>query len=122
MRFKVCCFLFFICAGVKAIPAGLLYDFEVPEARQLIAEDDVSSDEINLQVPIAFYGMTYKSIYVSSQPYKLLFCIKNNFNKASKIICTPLYNCVKRFKHVYNDISIFSGLNSEINRFFFYPS
>lgn len=66
MRLKLCGFLCTFWASVAAIPAGLLYDFEGPEVQQLPRENDVSSDEISLQVPVNFYGLPYNSIYVST--------------------------------------------------------
>ncbi|CAH1124061.1 unnamed protein product [Ceutorhynchus assimilis] len=70
MRFKFSIFLLCcLCADVRSIPKELLYQFDVSTAKLLPAEDDVSTDEIQLQVPIAFYGSTYKSIYVNSNGF-----------------------------------------------------
>ncbi|KAH1019720.1 hypothetical protein HUJ04_009502 [Dendroctonus ponderosae] len=69
MRLKLCGLLCTFWASVAAIPAGLLYDFEVPEVQQLPRENDVSSDEIPLQVAVKFYGLPYKSIYVNSNGF-----------------------------------------------------
>lgn len=56
--------LLIMCACVRGIPPGLLYEFEPPGVQYLPAEDDVSSKEIQLRVPVVFYGTTYSSIFV----------------------------------------------------------
>jgi hypothetical protein len=51
--------------GVKAVPRQLMYPFgpEVSD-KSLPANDDFSSDEIPLRVPIVFFSSKYDSIYV----------------------------------------------------------
>ncbi|XP_050299870.1 nidogen [Anthonomus grandis grandis] len=69
MDLKCYWILLLICARVRGIPERLLFDFDSPEAKELPRENDVSSDEIFLKVPISFYGMTYKTIYVNSNGF-----------------------------------------------------
>ncbi|XP_028136673.1 nidogen [Diabrotica virgifera virgifera] len=49
-----------------ALPEGLLYLYNVPEAIPLPKGDDISSSEIRLREPIVFFGVTYESIFVNS--------------------------------------------------------
>lgn len=63
MKLKILSLLL-MCACVRGIPPGLLYEIDAPGAQYLPAEDDVSSKEIQLRVPVVFYGTTYHSIFV----------------------------------------------------------
>ncbi|KAJ8969010.1 hypothetical protein NQ317_007371 [Molorchus minor] len=60
------CFLY---AGIRGIPFSLLYDHNVPESQFLPKQDDVSSPEIKLRVPVVFFGTTFESIYVNSNGF-----------------------------------------------------
>jgi len=61
-------FLIVLCVSLcSAIPRELLYPYGDGEDQALPQEqDEASSPEISLNVPIVFYGETYNSIYVSS--------------------------------------------------------
>jgi hypothetical protein len=58
--------LLLLTQSVTSVPRDLLYPYG-PEAfdRQLPSEDEGSSPEIQLTVPIAFFDEIYNSIYVS---------------------------------------------------------
>lgn len=65
-RYYCCCFcisLFVKC--VYGIPVALLYDHNIREAIKLPREDDISSSEIKLKVPIIFFGVPFDTIFVS---------------------------------------------------------
>jgi hypothetical protein len=59
-----CCCTFFL-TTTCALPVGLLYDHNVREAIQLPKENDVSSPEVKLRVPVVFYGTRFNTIFVS---------------------------------------------------------
>ncbi|XP_030745606.1 nidogen-2 isoform X2 [Sitophilus oryzae] len=69
MYIKFWYFLYLIHAVCYGIPVRLLYDTEVQGVRYLLKENDVSSDEIRLQVPVVYYGATYDSIFVNSNGF-----------------------------------------------------
>ncbi|KAL1489768.1 hypothetical protein ABEB36_013702 [Hypothenemus hampei] len=56
-------------SSVRSIPSRILYEFNIPDAKNLPPENDISSEEITLKVPIVFYGVTYSSIYVNSNGF-----------------------------------------------------
>jgi len=60
-------FLFVLCVSLcSAFPRELLYPHGTGEDQVLPRDqDEASSPEISLKVPIVFYGETYNSIYVS---------------------------------------------------------
>lgn len=60
-------FLIVLCVSLcSAIPRELLYPHGAGEDQVLPQDqDEASSSEISLKVPIVFYGETYNSIYVS---------------------------------------------------------
>jgi len=60
-------FLIVLCVSLcSAIPRELLYPHGAGEDLVLPQDqDEASSSEISLKVPIVFYGETYNSIYVS---------------------------------------------------------
>jgi nidogen (entactin) len=60
-----CCCTFFL-TTTCALPVGLLYDHNVREAIQLPKDNDVSSPEIKLRVPVVFYGTRFNTIFVNS--------------------------------------------------------
>lgn len=51
--------------GGWGLPVSLLYEHDVPKARELPRGDDVSSEEILLDVPFVYFDVPYESIYVS---------------------------------------------------------
>ncbi|XP_066245508.1 nidogen [Euwallacea similis] len=69
MRFKHVFLFLCSCASVGAISSGLLYEYDTPVSKKLPPEDDVSSEEIQLQVPVVFYGVSYKAIFVNSNGF-----------------------------------------------------
>lgn len=70
--------LIFLCTLTKAFPKGLLYKHGQSVDSFLPKDDDVSSSEIQLKVPIVFYGEVYESIYVSTLVHIFLLCCNNN--------------------------------------------
>ncbi|XP_044255979.1 nidogen [Tribolium madens] len=67
LRLFSCCLIFFTSAN--SLPVGLLYNHNVPEAFKLPQENDVSSPEIKLKVPVVFYGTKFNSIFVNSNGF-----------------------------------------------------
>lgn len=65
------CLLFF--TSTSAIPAALLYTHNVPEAIKLPQENDVSSPEIKLKIPVVFYGNKFNSLFVSKELFENIF-------------------------------------------------
>lgn len=59
------CFIFLL-KQICGLPEELLYEHKVAHAVQLPKEDDVSSAEIKLKVPIIFYGTKFNTIFVSN--------------------------------------------------------
>jgi hypothetical protein len=75
-RHKMRCvgaFLVLLCVSLcSAIPKELLYPYGTGTDQVLPQDqDEASSPEISLQVPIVFYGETYNSIYVSLHFFSL---------------------------------------------------
>ncbi|XP_057670529.1 nidogen [Diorhabda carinulata] len=69
MRLVLGTILYLLCGGGSALPEGLLYSYNVPEAIKLPRGDDVSSPEIKLREPIVFFGNSYDSIFVNSNGF-----------------------------------------------------
>lgn len=57
--------VFCLFSGCFAIPAALLYEYNVQNAVKLPKGDDVSSPPVSLNTPIIFFGEAYETIYVS---------------------------------------------------------
>ncbi|RZB39705.1 nidogen-1 [Asbolus verrucosus] len=60
-----CCCIFLV-TNACGIPVSLLYEHNVDEVIKLPKENDVSSPEIKLKVPVVFYGTRFNSIFVNS--------------------------------------------------------
>jgi hypothetical protein len=79
---SVSAFLIVLCASlISAIPTELLYQHG-PGTDQVLPQDqdDASSPEISLKVPIVFYGETYNSIYVSFHVFNIIFTYPESRN------------------------------------------
>jgi hypothetical protein len=78
MRFVGAVLIVFCVSLCSAIPRELLYPHGTGTDQVLPQDqDEASSPEISLKVPIVFYGETYNSIYVSLHfiTLRLLSCV-----------------------------------------------
>ncbi|CAG9854211.1 unnamed protein product [Phyllotreta striolata] len=66
VREVLCLLVSWVIGAVVALPEGLLYEYNVPEAVTLPRGDDVSSRAVKLKEPIVFFGNTYDTIYVNT--------------------------------------------------------
>lgn len=60
---RIAAILFCVLGGGLSLPKSELFPFG--REQYLPSEDDVSSPEVPLTVPIIFYGNEYRTIYVS---------------------------------------------------------
>ncbi|KAG5890814.1 hypothetical protein JTB14_008255 [Gonioctena quinquepunctata] len=69
MKLLIWCVLCFLFVDINAIPATLLYEYNVSDAVYLPREDDVSSQEIELREPVVFFGVIFDSVYVNNNGF-----------------------------------------------------